>query len=382
MTSVMIVGGGLVGLSMALALPRDWRVMIVDKHHFTVKPITGFDSRVFAINPASQRLLQRVNAWPSIKRSQAFRHMTVWDQLAGGEIHFHAQELAKTELGYIIEQSQIHQALLEQLPTHDNIETFSNVSLQHIDITDNGVRVQADDQQWQADLLIAADGGQSWVRQQMQIDTNAWDYQQTAIVSTVRTERHHQNTAWQCFTDVGPLAFLPLASPQTCSIVWSCDHQQANTLLAMSDEDFKQQLQQYFATRLGNIIDCSPRLSFPLRMQHVKQYVKPAVALIGDAAHSIHPLAGQGLNLGFADVNALADILIAAQAAGKNIGDHRVLKRYHRSRLGKNWSMIAAMEMFKRLFGQVPAPLQRARSAGLDFTNKFAPLKHWFMQQC
>ena len=231
-----------------------------------------------------------------------------------------------------------------------------------------------------ARLLVGADGAQSRVRHFARVQARGWPYDQQALVATVATERSHRETAWQRFLPNGPLAFLPLHDGRS-SIVWSTTPEQARQLLAEDEESFCRQLEQAFAATLGRIESCGERAAFPLRLQYVDSYVQPGLALIGDAAHTVHPLAGQGVNLGILDAASLAEVLLEARAQGKDIAALKVLRRYERWRKGHNLMMMAAMDGFKRLFGATWEPLRWMRNAGLNLTNALPPVKQLIMNQ-
>jgi 2-octaprenylphenol hydroxylase len=224
-------------------------------------------------------------------------------------------------------------------------------------------------------LLVGADGAQSKVRQLAGIDTRGWNYEQKAVVGNVRTAEPHQATAWQRFLPTGPLAFLPLQDGR-CSIVWSTTPEQVDALLALDDAAFAEALAEAFDRRLGEIIEVGPRGAFPLRLQHTRDYVKPGLALIGDAAHVVHPLAGQGVNLGLLDAATLAEVILDAITAGQEIGAFRVLRRYERWRKGDNLLMLGVMDGFKRLFSNPLPPVQLLRNLGLNLTDAAGPLKN------
>ena len=232
----------------------------------------------------------------------------------------------------------------------------------------------------QAQLLVGADGARSWVRQQAGISVKGWDYDQVALVTWVKPEVFHQETAWQRFLPSGPLAFLPLTEGY-CSIVWSTSPQHAAQLQAMETERFAQELQAAFENKLGTIEAVGPRAMFPLRTFETQHYILPHLALVGDAAHTIHPLAGQGVNLGLADMSSLLRVLIEARQHRRSIGSASTLRRYERWRRADNRSMLLAMDGFKRLFSTEQPLLRWARNLGLNLTDHTLPIKRLIMQQ-
>lgn len=337
-----------------------------------------FDLRVSAITRASQRILSTLGLWQNMvdMRISPFREMHVWDSTGNGVIHFDSADIGQDCLGHIIENSVIQLALQQRLKTFDNIRWFQpaipselNISAQQITLT------LEDNSQITAKLIVGADGGQSWVRQQTGIEVQSTDYQQTAVVATVKTQLHHQETAWQRFMPTGPLAFLPLPDGYS-SIVWSTTPEHADSLLTMDDAVFRQTLAEGFDFKLGEILETSARAKFPLRAQHARQYVKTRLALIGDAAHTIHPLAGQGVNLGFADAATLAEVLMDSVRSKRDIGSLKTLRRYERWRKGDNLAMLSIMTVFKSLFGNNNAILKTLRNSGLNITNELTPVKN------
>ena len=245
----------------------------------------------------------------------------------------------------------------------------------------NGVRLRlADGRVLAADLVVAADGAHSRLRHWVGLATREWDYDQQAIVCTVRTAQSHRFTAWQRFSPSGPLAFLPLLSESGdehfCSIVWSQDTEEARRLMALDEAAFASELERAIERELGAVELVSRRFAFPLRQRHAKDYVAPGFALVGDAAHTIHPLAGQGANLGYSDVRALLDELSRARKAGLGAADELMLARYQRRRKGENLTMMAAMEGFKQLFARDELPLRWVRNTGLRWLNQLGPVKN------
>ena len=232
-----------------------------------------------------------------------------------------------------------------------------------------------------AELVVGADGAQSPLREWAEIETHGWDYQQSAVVCTVTTEHSHQQTAWQRFLPEGPLAFLPLSDPHQCSIVWSNSTEEAELLCQLDDDIFKDTLGKAFESTLGEIQEVSKRAKFPLKLRHADHYVESGFALVGDAAHTIHPLAGQGVNIGFLDAATLAEVVLEAHGKGRKIGNLHTLNKYQRRRKGDNLVMQMTMDAFKRVFGSELEPVRWARRFGLQTVNKSALLRKLFMRQ-
>jgi len=374
---VVIAGGGMVGATLACALgDSNLRVGLVETTPLLrLRPTAPPDARVSAISRASQHILAAVGAWPDIAawRISPYREMRVWDAAGSGQIHFDSATLGEPLLGWIIENRVMQYALLTRAQTCANVELLCPAALGAIERQDDGLLVQLQDgRTLRTRLLVGADGGNSQVRQWAKIATGGWSYQQNAVVCPVGTERFHAETAWQRFLPTGPLAFLPLHDGR-CAIVWSTTPEQAAQLTALDADAFALKLAEAFDWRLGGVTEVGPRATFPLRLQHARHYVAPRIALIGDAAHVIHPLAGQGVNLGLLDAAALADVLLDARG---DIGSLKILRRYERWRKGDNLMMLAAMDGFKHLFGSSWTPVRLLRNIGLNVTDATAPVKH------
>ncbi len=383
---IIIVGAGVVGLTFACALKKSGlSIAIIDKQS---PPILDWDQtttdlRVFALNHSSIHILQNLGVWQAIQaHAYYFQKMQVWDAEGEGNIYFDCSNINQNYLGYIVEQRALLASLWQQIQSVANIDCYYNIELDKLVLSQEQrmAQVWQAEQCWQAQVVIGADGRHSKIRQWADIKTQGWSYQQTAIVATVSTGKSHQNTAWQRFLPTGPLAFLPV-NPKQCSIVWSVDQHKAEQLLALSDAEFCQQLAHAFDYRLGDIHWVSPRAGFPLILQTAKQYVQPQLALIGDAAHSIHPLAGQGVNLGLLDAIVLAEVMQDALEQQRLFSSFKVLRRYERWRKGDNLLMMGVMDSFKRLFGNQFTPVKWARNQGLNLTNQFQPVKNHIMVQ-
>lgn len=385
---VVVVGGGMVGSALALGLSQQgWQVALVEgerREALTASlpeadKVEDFEPRVSAISLASQRLLERLGAWGEVRASRhcGYREMTVWDGDGTGRIHFDAAELHTSALGTIVENRSIVRALFQQIQA-SGVALFDGVRVQRWSRND-GVEL-ADGRRLPATLVIGADGARSRLRQWAGLPTREWDYDQQAIVCTVRTEHSHGFTAWQRFSSTGPLAFLPLLNEagddHFCSIVWSQDTDEARRLMALTDDAFRQALEAAIEQQLGAVVEVSRRFAFPLRQRHAKDYVADGLALVGDAAHTIHPLAGQGANLGYGDVRVLLEELSRARRLGLAPDEPSVLARYQRRRKGENLAMMAAMEGFKQLFARDELPLRWLRNTGMRWLNELGPIKH------
>lgn len=395
---VIIAGAGMNGAAMACAIARLpeaalLRIAVIDAApaatHYRGDE---FDPRVVALTPRSDQLLERLDCWKNIlnERACVYTDMSVWDGEGNAGIHFSCDEVRLPYLGHIVENSVVVRALHQQMEACGNIDFLHPLRLVSIQKTDpvggdEFTRVTLDDgRELATRLLIAADGAQSGVREMAGFATREWDYQQQAIVTTVKVSQSHQFTAWQRFTSRGPLAFLPLRNGNDnhyCSIVWSADSDLANEMMALSDEDFRVALGRAFENRLGDVQAVAERHCIPLRQRHARQYFQPGIVLIGDAAHSIHPLAGQGVNLGFQDVIALTSEIERALQRGIPLHDLSILRRYQRQRLADNLTMMTAMEGFKRLFGQKSPGLTWLRNTGLRMFATVPLLKKFIVRQ-
>ncbi|MDO6441312.1 MULTISPECIES: UbiH/UbiF/VisC/COQ6 family ubiquinone biosynthesis hydroxylase [unclassified Marinobacter] len=388
---ILVVGGGMTGTALALGLSRQgWRVGLIeggDRDTLLQVPdaaegVADFEPRVSAISVASQQLLESLGAWQSVVtgRHCPYQGMTVWDGDGTGRIHFDAAELQSRALGTIVENRSLVRALFEVVVASD-VELIDGVQVIGCSRTGEQRSIElADGRTLGARLVIAADGANSRLRQWAGLPTREWDYDQQAIVCTVRTAQSHRYTAWQRFSQTGPLAFLPLtpenADEHFCSIVWSQDTEEARRLMALDDTAFAAELEGAIERELGAVEAVSKRFAFPLRQRHAKDYIAPGFALVGDAAHTIHPLAGQGANLGYGDVRVLLEELSRAKNTGLSPAHELVLARYQRRRKGDNLTMMAAMEGFKQLFGRDELPFRLLRNTGMRWLDGLGPVKN------
>ncbi|MGH8504451.1 MAG: UbiH/UbiF/VisC/COQ6 family ubiquinone biosynthesis hydroxylase [Stenotrophobium sp.] len=371
----VVVGGGIVGAALTLALhragvdvallergaqPQAWRAQ-------------DDDLRVYAISRTSARFLDALGVWAEIasRRISAYRAMRVWDEHPESALQFDAAELAVPELGHIVENSLMLDALWRKL---ELVPRYLNACVKGLVVEDDAARLTlADGRAIAAKLVLAADGAESQLRLWAGIECLRWNYPQQAVVCHVKTERPHGGVASQRFLPEGPLAFLPLADGRS-SIVWSATH--AEELLALNDADFCNRLAAAVQFQFGAILGTTRRVAYPLRLLHASRYVQPRLALVGDAAHVVHPLAGQGVNMGLADAAALVDVIVEARKRSADIGALRGLKRYERTRKADNLEMLAMTDGLHRAFGHRSAAWDRLRNAGMSAVNRLTPLKN------
>jgi ubiquinone biosynthesis UbiH/UbiF/VisC/COQ6 family hydroxylase len=379
---ILVVGGGPVGAAAALALrAAGFDVALIER---SAKPpvfdADDYDLRVYAISPASAALLDSVGAWSTIQQQRAasYSAMQVWEQGPANGLAFTAADAGLRQLGWIVEHSLVVAELwarLGALPVYRGIEIAAadfNADAADLKLTDG--------RGLSARLIVAADGTDSQLRGIAGIDTTGWAYTQRAIVCHVHTEKPHRDTARQRFLRSGPLAFLPLADGR-CSIVWSVEEPQVTELLALDDATFCARLSGAIEHALGPVTGTTQRVAFPLRLQHANRYIAERLVLIGDAAHTVHPLAGQGVNLGFADVQALVKVLREARDAGRDWSVERTLAHYQRERRPENLEMLALTDALYRAF-RLPLPGLRALLGfGLGAVDRLAPVKSWLARR-
>lgn len=368
---ILIAGGGPIGLAAATALQHaGFAVRLIERSpqppSFDARQT---DARVYALAPASLDLLDALGAGAPLRalRHSPYRAMRVWDQHPERPLCFDAAEAGAEQLGAIVEHAALAAALWQALPA-GIAELGAEIATAR---TEEGLAQLslADGRILRARLLLAADGPDSPLRARLEIPTVGWSYQQQALVCHLRTALPHAGTAWQRFLPSGPLALLPLADGRV-SLVWSCDEALAAELMALSDADFALRLSVASQGVLGALSEPTPRRVFPLRLLHAQDYHRPGLVLVGDAAHVVHPLAGQGLNLGLADVATLAATLAAAREAGRGWWRPRTLAAYARQRKAENLEMLALTDGLKRLFGNEEAGLRSLRNLGLGLVNR------------
>jgi 2-octaprenylphenol hydroxylase len=373
---VVVIGGGIMGLSTAVAMrQRHFSVALIDTGALDLEACNK--SRVYALNRASQALLQTLGVWPLIEDSSVpYRHMHVWDAATHAHIDFDARMIGCNQLGVIVDEARIKEYLLAQarvlqvaLMPHNRIHSIKQDGMHQL-LNTNGTLLRSR-------LLMVADGAQSATKELLNVSTTSWPYHQHAITATVSTEKPHQNTAYQIFTPHGPLAFLPLQDVCQCSIVWSSSINYAQMLMALSDDAFSQQLTQAFEAKLGTVRVQSIRQKFPLHMRHSTRYSGNNWLILGDAAHTIHPLAGLGLNLGLADLTSFLQLLDKEPHCRWS---QKTLRAYQRQRKYAVWQTIALMQGLKTLFSHPFPPIATLRGMGLHVCNHLPLLKRLLIE--
>lgn len=369
--SVLVVGGGLIGLSTAIGLREQGHQVTLIERAAAPTFSEQAELRVSALAQHSRELLQQLQVWGELPRERLgpYTGMEVWDQDSFGRIEFHAAEVNADDLGAIVENRVVETKLWERAQAV-GVQLHAETAITELQQTETQVQVKtATGQSYQADYLIAADGVQSQIRQKVQAPLTFWDYEQRGMVAVIECEQPHGAVARQVFLPSGPVALLPLGNPHQVSLVWSCDADQVGTYEALDDHAFAQQLMRVSDGCLGTLKVVSKRASFPLRMHYAQRWLHDRVILIGDAAHSIHPLAGQGANLGFADVTALLKVFTDGTVT------HRQLRQWERERKAAAVIMITAMEAFKRGFGTAHPLAKLLRGLGLQAADRIAPIK-------
>lgn len=383
---VVIAGGGMVGLALACSLQGMGLRIAVLEHQEPDASALGEcpELRVSAINAASERLLQHIGVWDDIlaRRASAYQGMEVWDRDSFGKIAFRADEYGFSHLGHIIENKVIQQALWQRASQLPDITLMAPVTLKDVAWGENEAFVTLEDgRMLTARLMVGADGAQSWLRQHADIPLTFWDYGHSALVATIRTEKPHDSVARQVFHGDGILAFLPFSDPHLSSIVWSLPPDEAQRLAGLGNDDFNKALAMAFDLRLGVCEVESHRQTFPLVGRYARSFAAQRLVLVGDAAHTVHPLAGQGVNLGFMDAAELASELKRLQRQGKDIGQYLYLRRYERRRKHGAAVMLAGMQGFRDLFaGNNPAK-KLLRDIGLTLADNLPGVKPTLVRQ-
>ena len=381
---VAVVGAGVVGSAAALSLAREGlRVAIVEAHEPPAWRIADPDLRVYAFAADSQALLDALGVWSTVAsaRVQPYRRMRVWDAGAAGEMSFDADAFGRDCLGHIVEHALLVDRLWAAVSRNPAIQRFCPDKLQELDQDESGVSLMLQSgRRLRARLVLGADGAASRVRDLVGFPLDEHDYGQSGLVAYVRTARPHESTCWQRFLPTGPLAFLPCSDGRS-SIVWTVPTLEAERLLAIDEASFRAELTRAFDARLGEVTDVSERRAFPLRRKLAREMLHGRVALIGDAAHAVHPLAGQGVNLGLRDVGALAAWVHEAQESGGDFTSPQRLQRWARARISENALAAHSFEAINRIFSNDALLPALVRGPLLGLAGKFPPLAQFFWRR-
>ena len=383
-TELLIVGGGVVGGSMALlAAANGIECILVERNPVTATRTPAEDARVLALNPASRKILSVARAWQQLAEEPGlFKHMHVWDENGNGNLYFDSADIGQATLAYTVRQNILVSALESVREGLSGVTVCAGSEPVSLSDDTGAIRVKlSDGRELSAKLLIGADGTGSKIRQLAGMDYAVRKYGQTAVASIVRTAVGHGQTARQRFLTDGPLAFLPLADPHRCGVVWSTTPAQAAELLAMDKAAFQLALADAFGHTLGAIHDIGARQGFPLQRAQARRYCSDRIALVGDAAHCVHPLAGLGANLGLLDVASLFQVINEAGMRGRDPGNMAVLRQYERWRKGENFIVMMALESLKYLFENQSLPVPPLRNAGMGLYNSFQALKNFTMRR-
>lgn len=377
---VLVVGAGMVGLAFACALKDSGlRVTIIERGEPQVFESLGMDCRVSAIVLGNQQILEGLGAWKHL-HGEAMRSMRIWDDQQPGGIRFDGDEIEADALGYLLQNSHLQAALKKTLLPYDNIEILCPATIAKVDWLADVVHIELEDgHKLAAPLIVGADGGRSWLRDQADIGVYSRDYKQKGIVANVRPMIPHHGTAFQRFTASGPLAMLPMQDG-LCSIVWSQFNDDVDRLMALDDIGFLEELNLTFGPMLGGIEEVGKRAAFPLKAGLAMHLVRPRLALIGDAAHTIHPLAGLGVNLGLRDAMVLAQEIVDAKKYGEDWGDISVLNRYMKLRMPDILSVMGSMEGLHRIFTSQLPGLPALRGMGMKAMGNASVIKSLLMR--
>lgn len=378
-TDALVIGGGVVGLAGALAYAKHGhQVVLLDKAPLQAK--STMPPRWYALNQVSQALLEKLGAWSylDVNALSPYLGMQVWEGNTLTQIDFDARMVGRDKLGYFVEESVLVNALLHAAEAQERVHLRGGETIVSIRAHDNTREIQTDQDIYQCRQLLVADGANSESRAKLGVGLHSWSYGQDALVCSVKTQKPHRRIAYQVFYPDGPLALLPTQDNHLCSIVWSVPPDRAKHLLSLDESSFEVELQRNFGRRLGTLHLASERTAFPLRMRHTEQYAGDNWLLAGDAAHTVHPLAGLGLNIGLADIAVLEQFLADNKAT---LASKRQLQAYQRARKTRVWQSILALEAIKRGFASNNPILVHLRRIALGRINMFAPLKRWFIEQ-
>ncbi|HEU5048384.1 MAG TPA: UbiH/UbiF/VisC/COQ6 family ubiquinone biosynthesis hydroxylase [Rickettsiales bacterium] len=381
-TDILIVGGGMVGLTLAIALAQEGvQATVIEKEDMASQVMPEFDGRVSAISLGSERVLRAAGIWQYMQPyAQPILDIRVADGDSTAHVHYNYRDVGDEPVGNMVENRHTRLALMQRVKELPSLKLLAPMQVKSMERDAYGVSVTlSDGSQWRAPLIVAADGKRSKLRAEVGIGTIERGYKQMAIVCTIEHELPHEGLAIQRFLPVGPFAALPMQGNRS-ALVWSEDETLAPDIVKLPEEAFHAEIAKRLGTHLGNFKQVGKRFCYPLHLVLAKRYVDSRFALIGDSAHAIHPIAGQGVNVGFRDVAVLAELVVDALRLGLDIGSADLLAHYQRWRRFDAMSMGAIMDGLTRLFSNDITPLRLARDMGLDIVNHAPPLKRIFMR--
>ncbi|MFW0776906.1 MAG: 2-octaprenyl-6-methoxyphenyl hydroxylase [Rickettsiales bacterium] len=379
---VIIVGGGMVGMSLAVGLAQQGSsVAVIEKGAMPAQLDKNFDGRVSAIAFGSKVILDNIGAWKGMKaHAEPILDIRVSDNKSPIFLHYDHEEVGDEPFGYIVENRHIRHALQQAASEHESLTIFDEQQVKGVVQSDDSVVVELHDgNTLQAKLLVGADGKNSFVRKLAGIEVTQWGYKQTAIVCTIEHELPHHGLAQERFLPAGPFAVLPMQNNRS-SLVWVEPDDRVNIYMELDEAEFVQEIEERVGGYLGKISTVGKRFAYPLSLLHAKEYTAGRIALIGDAAHGMHPIAGQGVNLGFRDVGVLLELIEGAEGSKLNIGNDEILNHYAKWRRFDNVAMLAATDSLNRLFCMNNMPVRLARNLGLWAVGKTPAVKRYFMR--
>lgn len=382
---VVVIGAGVVGSSLALSLAKEGvDVCLIDKGTPEIKEDIS-RGRTAALNLASQNILEKLGVKRGIQNYLTpFKNIYVWDSEGTSSLEFSSDEIGQPKLGDVVTNNAILSSIFLLLPNHKNLRFLSGDKLKTLDPQEESIKVCTEGgENISCKLVVGADGGLSSVRELSSINIRTWSYDQKALIANLKAEKSHSNTAYQVFTKNGPIALLPMQKDdeESLSLVWSADIDYAERLLDLDIPSFLNELERKTESVLGKLSLDGEMSSYPLHQLHAKDYYAQRVVLIGDAAHSMHPLAGQGLNLGLGDVEELASRILRSRRHGEDVGNDKMLSDYSKARKSINLRMMGFMEVFKKGFGSTNPWVRLGRNMAFGATQKAPELRKRFIKE-
>ncbi len=381
---ILIVGAGLAGATLACALkPSGLNIAVLDRNPLPQPPQGDYELRVSSLNRGSERILRQINAWQHIDDTRAYEYkkVEVCQENSTSTLTFNCADVGEPYMGRMIENANVVQALIRQAGTNRNNSIINGITITDLSLNEDYATLFTNQGEMHARLLVGADGPRSIIRKMAGFDEVQGFYGQQCIVGTIHFDGDHRQTAWQKFLSTGPLGILPLA-PGYCSLAWSCENEFAIERLNESQAQFKESLEFALGGHLGQIIDAPERISYPLSHMHPQRYVTHRLALIGDAAHTIHPLAGLGANLGITDAAVLAKVITEKITLNQaDPGQYDLLRGYERWRKPLNQVYLSTMSALNMLFSEKLSAFSQLRSAGLRLADKITPAKRLLMRR-